>query len=362
MVLQRRQPRRGRQGDRCRHQGARQGGRARPPTTSRSCSGCLVVVGDTEEEARAKRALARQPCASPIAASPPCRSPPATTRRLSSEPTPRSSTSPESNASKSGRQRVIDRARRDNLTVRQLAHDRRQLWRRSRWSGPPQDDRRPDGGNGSSARPATGSTSCSRRVPGGLDEFVDRVVPEMRSGAGCVRTEYEGRTLARKPGPAAAWKTGSSQGNKLDRGRLARILRKRAGETPAVLQGGKYLARHPYAALGAFTFQVTGDAPGVVTGSVLQGMAMTVPFGGLTFLVIAVIFGELGQIAMFPMVAVACWRARSCISCSAATAITNHHPGGRARAGRSVADCRRDAVGGADAARSSPCCRPSARS
>src|SRR6202011_5898307 len=28
---------------------------------------------------------------------------------------------PESNASKSGRQRVIDRARRDNLTVRQLA-------------------------------------------------------------------------------------------------------------------------------------------------------------------------------------------------------------------------------------------------
>lgn len=44
---------------------------------------------------------------------------------------------------------------------------------------------------------------------------------------------------------------------------------------------------------------------GVVTGSVLQGMAMTVPFGGLTFLVIAIAFGELGQVAMFPMVAAA---------------------------------------------------------
>jgi drug/metabolite transporter (DMT)-like permease len=44
---------------------------------------------------------------------------------------------------------------------------------------------------------------------------------------------------------------------------------------------------------------------GVVTGSVLQGMALTVPFGGLTFLVIAIAFGELGQLAMFPAVAVA---------------------------------------------------------
>lgn len=62
-----------------------------------------------------------------------------------------------------------------------------------------------------------------------------------------------------------------------------------------------------YAALGAFTFAVNNVAMrrGVVTGSVLQGMAMTVPFGGLTFLVIAAGFGELGQVAMFPMVAVA---------------------------------------------------------
>src|SRR3954469_23418113 len=44
---------------------------------------------------------------------------------------------------------------------------------------------------------------------------------------------------------------------------------------------------------------------GVVTGSVLQGMAITVPFGGLTFLVVAIAFGELGQLALFPTVAVA---------------------------------------------------------
>lgn len=62
-----------------------------------------------------------------------------------------------------------------------------------------------------------------------------------------------------------------------------------------------------YAALGAFTFALNNVAirRGVVTGSVLQGMAITVPFGGLTFLVIAIGFGELGQLALFPTVAVA---------------------------------------------------------
>jgi drug/metabolite transporter (DMT)-like permease len=62
-----------------------------------------------------------------------------------------------------------------------------------------------------------------------------------------------------------------------------------------------------YAALGAFTFALNNVAMrrGVVTGSVLQGMAMTVPFGGLTFLIIAIAFGELGQFALFPAVAVA---------------------------------------------------------
>jgi len=62
-----------------------------------------------------------------------------------------------------------------------------------------------------------------------------------------------------------------------------------------------------YAALGAFTFALNNVTMrrGVVTGSVLQGMALTVPFGGLTFLVITIVFGELGQLAMFPAAAVA---------------------------------------------------------
>jgi drug/metabolite transporter (DMT)-like permease len=60
-----------------------------------------------------------------------------------------------------------------------------------------------------------------------------------------------------------------------------------------------------YAALGAFTFALNNVTMrrGVVTGSVLQGMALTVPFGGLTFLVITIALGELGQLTMFPTVA-----------------------------------------------------------
>ena len=62
-----------------------------------------------------------------------------------------------------------------------------------------------------------------------------------------------------------------------------------------------------YAALGAFTFALNNVAMrrGVVTGSVLQGMALTVPIGGFSFLVMTVAFGELGQLVMFPAVALA---------------------------------------------------------
>src|SRR5438067_1864699 len=44
---------------------------------------------------------------------------------------------------------------------------------------------------------------------------------------------------------------------------------------------------------------------GVVTGSVLQGMALTVPIGGLSFLVMTIAFGELHQLVVFPMAALA---------------------------------------------------------
>ena len=60
-----------------------------------------------------------------------------------------------------------------------------------------------------------------------------------------------------------------------------------------------------YATLGAFTFALNNATMrrGVVTGSVLQGMALTVPIGGLSFLVMTVAFGELHQLVMFPTAA-----------------------------------------------------------
>jgi drug/metabolite transporter (DMT)-like permease len=60
-----------------------------------------------------------------------------------------------------------------------------------------------------------------------------------------------------------------------------------------------------YAALGAFTFALNNVAMrrGVVTGSVLQGMALTVPIGGLSFLVMTIAFGKLHQLVVFPIAA-----------------------------------------------------------
>ncbi len=62
-----------------------------------------------------------------------------------------------------------------------------------------------------------------------------------------------------------------------------------------------------YAAAGAFTFALNNVTMrrGVVTGSVLQGMALTVPIGGLSFLVMTTAFGELHQLVVFPMAALA---------------------------------------------------------
>src|SRR5262245_57152681 len=71
--------------------------------------------------------------------------------------------------------------------------------------------------------------------------------------------------------------------------------------------GGRFLLGAIYAALGAFTFSLNNVAMrrGVVTGSVLQGMALTVPIGGLSFLVMTICVGEFSQIFMFPAVALA---------------------------------------------------------
>jgi FMN-dependent oxidoreductase (nitrilotriacetate monooxygenase family) len=99
---------------------------------------------------------------------------------------------PESNASKSGRERAIALAKRENLTVRQLAQrlggfaglamvgtpamiaDQMEEWLV---------------GEGSD-----GFNVMFPYLPGGLDDFVDRVVPELQR-RGLFRREYEGVTL-----------------------------------------------------------------------------------------------------------------------------------------------------------------------
>ncbi|HWL03879.1 MAG TPA: LLM class flavin-dependent oxidoreductase [Xanthobacteraceae bacterium] len=99
---------------------------------------------------------------------------------------------PESNASKSGRERAVALARSENLTVRQLAQrlggyaglamvgtpasiaDEMEEWLMTEGS---------DGFN-----------IQFPYLPGGLDDFVDKVIPELQR-RGIFRTEYEGRTL-----------------------------------------------------------------------------------------------------------------------------------------------------------------------
>ncbi len=152
--------------------------------------GALVVVGDTVEEARAKRAhldslvhyesaIASLSIAIGHDAS-------------KFEPDGPLPDIPETNASKSGRERAISLARRENLTVRQLAQrfggyaglsfvgtpktiaDEMQQWLTEEGS---------DGFN-----------IMFPYLPAGVDDFVDRVVPELQR-RGIFRREYEGRTL-----------------------------------------------------------------------------------------------------------------------------------------------------------------------
>ena len=168
----------------------RAAGYGRDPDHIKILPGCLVVVGDTVEEAQRKRALLDSLVHSDsgIASLSIALGHDASQFELDA-PLPEI---PETNASKSGRERVIARARRDNLTVRQLAQIA--------------------GGYGGLAMVGTPRTIADQMeewlysdacdgfnimfpwVPGGLDEFVDSVVPELQR-RGLFRREYEGKTL-----------------------------------------------------------------------------------------------------------------------------------------------------------------------
>ncbi|NGN40422.1 LLM class flavin-dependent oxidoreductase [Mesorhizobium sp. CGMCC 1.15528] len=159
--------------------------------------GAFVVVGDTVEEARAKRAkldslvyyesgIASLSIAIGHDAS-------------GFDPDAPLPDIPETNASKSGRERVIELAREEDLTVRQLAQrlggysglafvgtakaiaDEMEEWLVSEGS---------DGFN-----------VMFPFLPAGLDDFVDKVVPELQR-RNIFRREYEGSTLRENLGLA----------------------------------------------------------------------------------------------------------------------------------------------------------------
>jgi alkanesulfonate monooxygenase SsuD/methylene tetrahydromethanopterin reductase-like flavin-dependent oxidoreductase (luciferase family) len=97
---------------------------------------------------------------------------------------------PESNASKSGRERVIERARRDNLTVRQLAQIAGSYGGLALVGTPEMIADQMEDWLYSDA--CDGFNIMFPWVPGGLD--VDRVVPELQR-RNLFRHEYEGQTL-----------------------------------------------------------------------------------------------------------------------------------------------------------------------
>jgi FMN-dependent oxidoreductase (nitrilotriacetate monooxygenase family) len=162
----------------------------RDPEHLKILPGAFVVVGDSVDEAKEKLALldSRVHYDSAIASL----SVILGTDASKFDPDGLLPEIPETNASQSGRQRLVDAAARDKLTVRQLAQrvggygglkfvgtaktiaDQMEEWLTTRGS---------DGFN-----------IMFPFLPAGLDDVVDKVVPELQR-RGIFRTEYEGTTL-----------------------------------------------------------------------------------------------------------------------------------------------------------------------
>ena len=152
--------------------------------------GCLVVVGDTDAEAQRKRerldSLVHPD--SGLAALSIALGTDASGFALDG-PLP---TTPDTNASKTGRERVIAMAERERLTVREIAQ-RVAAYGGLALVGCPATiaDRMEEWLDGDAC---DGFNIMFPWVPGGLDEFVDQVVPELQR-RGIFRREYEGATL-----------------------------------------------------------------------------------------------------------------------------------------------------------------------
>jgi len=169
---------------------ARMAKAGRAPEHMKIMPACFVIVGDSVEEARAKRAkldsfvyydsgIASLSIALGLDAS----------RFDPDKPLP---DVPETNASKSGRERAVQLAKRENLTVRQLAQrlggyaglamvgtvktiaDEMEEWLMTEASD--------------------GFTVMFPYLPEGLEDFCNKVVPELQR-RGLFRRDYEGPTL-----------------------------------------------------------------------------------------------------------------------------------------------------------------------
>jgi alkanesulfonate monooxygenase len=162
----------------------------RPREHLKVLPGALVVVGDTVDEARRKRALLDSLVHYDSAIASLSIALGTDARHFDPDgPLPEI---PETNQSKSGRERAIALAQRENLTVRQLAQR--------------------FGGYAGLAMVGTPTTIADTTeewlttegsdgfnvmfpyLPEGLDDFVDRVVPELQR-RGIFRREYAGKTL-----------------------------------------------------------------------------------------------------------------------------------------------------------------------
>jgi alkanesulfonate monooxygenase len=162
----------------------------RDPEHMKILPACFVVVGDTVKEAEQKRAKLDSlvDYANAIASLSIALGHDAS----QFDPDAPLPDVPESNASKSGRERAIALGRRENLTVRQLAQ---RLGGHSGLAmvGTPQtiaDEME----QWLVERGSDGFTIQFPYLPGGLDDFVERVVPELQR-RGIFRQEYEGTTL-----------------------------------------------------------------------------------------------------------------------------------------------------------------------
>jgi alkanesulfonate monooxygenase len=162
----------------------------RSPDHMKILPGALAVVGETAGEARAKRALLDSLVHSDsgLASLSIALGHDASEFYLDG-PLP---DIPESNASKSGRQRIIERARRENLTVRQLAQIAGSYGGLALVGTPAMIADQMEEWLYSDA--CDGFNIMFPYVPGGLDDFVEQVVPELQR-RGLFRREYEGKTL-----------------------------------------------------------------------------------------------------------------------------------------------------------------------